>query len=77
MGVQVTDEHIRQYRDQGFCLVESLIPSEPIEAMRRRVTEIVERKPDWPERHFQVLDPERYQSAGGQALPGGIQRPAE
>ena len=75
--MQVTDEHLRQYQEEGFCLVKGLIPVEPIDAARRRVFEIVEQIPDWPTRHFQVLDPARYRSARGEALPGSLQKPAE
>lgn len=75
--MQVTERHMQQYRDEGYCLVEGLIPAALIEAARQRVEEIVEEKPDWPESHFQVLDPQRYCSVRGEALPGGIQRPAQ
>ena len=74
--MQVTERHIEDYREEGYCLVEGLMPADQVAAVRQRVEEIVELKPEWPERHFQVLDPERYQSAAGQALPGGIQQPA-
>ena len=75
--MQVTDEHIEQYRAAGYCMVEGLIPADLIAGVRQRVAEIVAAKPDWPERHFQVLDPGRYRSAAGESLPGGIQRPAQ
>ena len=75
--MQVTERHIEQYREEGYCLVEGLIPADLMATVRQRVGEIVAEKPDWPEQHFQVLDPGRYQSAKGEALPGGIQKPAE
>jgi hypothetical protein len=77
MTPAVTEEHIRQYRDDGYCLVEGLIPLDLVEAARLRTIEICEDTPDWPDRHFQVLDPDRYRSARGSALPVGIQRPAQ
>ena len=76
-GIEVCEEKLRQYRKEGYCLLKGLIPIESVDAMRRRVDEIVDRIPDWSERHFQVLDPDRYRSARGEALPGGIQQPAE
>ncbi|MFL2542422.1 MAG: phytanoyl-CoA dioxygenase family protein [Candidatus Latescibacterota bacterium] len=75
--MQVTEQHIEHYRQQGYCLVKGLIPKDLIAAVRARVEEIVADKPDWPERHFQVVDPTRYTSAGGQAIPQGIQRPSQ
>ena len=75
--MQVTEEHLRQYHEDGFCLVKGLIPVDRIQAVRRRVFEIVEQIPDWPTRHFQVLDPARYRSARGEVLPGSLQKPAE
>ena len=77
MTIHIADEHIRQYRDDGFCVVEGLIPPGLMEAARHRTIEICEDPPDWPTSHFQVLDPERYQAASGSALIAGIQRPAQ
>ena len=75
MGL-TTEEHLRQYREEGYCLVEDLIPGDLVEAARQRTMEIAEALPDWPAKHFQVLDPGRYTSEGGGPLPGGIQHPA-
>ena len=72
----VTDRHLEQYRDEGYCLVEGLIPSDLMVDVWRRVEEIITVLPTWAERHFQVLDPERYTMAAGGAIPAGIQRPA-
>ncbi len=74
--VLATEMHLRQYREEGYCLVEELIPADLIEAARQRTMEIAGALPDWSTRHFQVLDPSRYKAAGGSPLPGGIQQPA-
>ena len=74
--MQVTDRHLEQYRDEGYCLVEGLIPADLMADVWRRVEEVVAALPAWAERHFQVLDPERYTAAAGGAIPAGIQRPA-
>ena len=74
--VLATETHLRQYREEGYCLVEELIPADLIEAARQRTMEIAGDLPDWSERHFQVFDPSRYKAAGGSLLPGGIQQPA-
>ena len=71
-----TEAHLRQYREEGWCLIEGLIPESLIEAARRRTMEVAQGLTDWPARHFQVLDPGRYKSDRGQPLPGGIQQPA-
>lgn len=75
--LQLTYKHRQDYREQGYCLVHRLIEPELVAGVRRRVAEIVEERPDWPENCFQVLDPQRYQGSGASALPGGIQRPAQ
>ena len=75
-NVHTTDSHVQHYRRQGYCLVRGLIPREDIVPVLRRTLEIIKDPPAWPERHFQILDPARYRSSRGHALPGGIQRPA-
>ena len=72
----VTDQHLTQYRNAGYCLVEGLIPADLIVAARQRTLEIAASPAPWPAAHFQILDPARYQSAQGSPLPGGIQKPA-
>lgn len=74
--VLATQTHLRQYRGEGYCLVEELIPPDLIAAARQRTMEIADALPNWPARHFQVLDPSRYKAASGSPLPGGIQQPA-
>ena len=34
--VLATETHLRQYREEGYCLVKELIPADPIEAARHR-----------------------------------------
>jgi len=74
-GEGVPEHYINQYLQQGFCLLEGLIPSALIEAAWQRVQEIIDHPPDWPSGHFQVLDPAEYCSASGDPLPKGMQRP--
>jgi hypothetical protein len=73
-NVRPTD--VSHYSEQGYCLIEELIPRHLIDAVRTRTLEIAADLPEWPARHFQVLDPDRYQSPSGKPLPGGIQLPA-
>ncbi len=72
----VTDEQVRQYAEQGFCMVRDLIPPDVLDKVRLRTQEISARKPDWDARHFQVIDPARYRSDEGDSIPAGIQQPA-
>ena len=72
----VTDEHQEQFREEGWCLVRGLIPRQPLDDAWSRVQEITENKPNWPGRHFQVIDPDRYQTDQGESIPAGIQQPA-
>ena len=51
------ETHLRQYREDGWCLIEELIPADLVEAARRRTLELARGPADWPSRHFQVLDP--------------------
>ena len=74
-GEGVPEHYIHQYRRQGFCLLEGLIPPALIEAAWQRVQEIIDHPPDWPSGHFQVLDPAEYCAASGDPLPKGMQRP--
>jgi hypothetical protein len=72
----VTEQHIQIFQEDGYCLVKGLIPVDDIVAIRKRVEEIVVSRPDWPEDHFQMIDPAVYRGQSGQALPYAIQRPA-
>ena len=71
-----TQEFVQQYREEGYCLIPSLIPIEAIDAALQRIVIVAEDLDVWPSKHFQVFDPDRYTSASGKPLPGGVQRPA-
>ena len=51
------EDYINQYQQQGYCLLEGLIPPALMEVAWQRVQEIIDHPPDWPSRRFQVLDP--------------------
>ena len=71
----VTEQHIQQYRKEGYCHVEGLIPAELMANAWARVREIVDHPPDWKTGRFQVLNPEIYRATSGDPVPKGIQRP--
>ena len=56
---------IECYRERGYCLVQHLIPPKLINAARDRILEISDDRPDWPSKHFQVLDPAKYTGRSG------------
>ena len=72
---RVTDEHVRQYEEEGYCLVEGLMPVDLMANAWKRVLEIIEKPPVWKKGRFQVLNPEEYPAPSGDPLPKGIQRP--
>ena len=72
---KVIEQHIQQYREEGYCHVEGLIPVDLMEAVWKRVQEIVDCPPSWDKGRFQVLNPEEYQASNGDPIPKGIQRP--
>ncbi|MCZ6633218.1 MAG: hypothetical protein O7G87_07420, partial [bacterium] len=63
--MMVTDDHIHQYQEDGYCLVPGLLPTDLMESVGHRVLEIANDLPDWSERRFQVLDPAFRQSDRG------------
>ena len=73
--MQVTCEHTTSYWEQGYCLVRNLIPADLISAARTRILEIADHLPDWPAKHFQILDPALYKGKSGKSIAVGLQRP--
>jgi len=72
---QVTEQHVQQYKEEGYCHVKGLIPEELMKASWERVLEIIAQPPEWDRGRFQVYDPEKYPAASGDPMPKGIQRP--
>ena len=56
-GENMPTDYINQYRQQGFCVLEGLIPPALMKAAWQRVQEIIDHPPDWPRERFQVLKP--------------------
>ncbi len=73
--MSAAEEHIVAYRQRGYCLIRNLIPADLITAARSRILEIAADRPDWPSKHFQILDPSIYTSKTGKPIPVGLQRP--
>jgi len=73
--MQVSKKQTASYHERGYCLVSDLIPKDLISAARSRVLEIADDLPDWPSKHFQVLDPNVHTGKTGKPVPVGLQRP--
>ena len=73
----LTDAHLDQYKEDGFCLVRQLISVDLIAAIRDQILALAEAKPDWPDRNFHYLDPARYAYPSGSPRPISFQHPAE
>ena len=63
--VLATETHLRQYREEGYCLVEELIPDDLIEAARQRTMEIAGDLPDWSAEAFPSARSKSLQSRWG------------
>lgn len=63
------------YQEQGYCFGKNLIPVDVTAAVRTRVHEMLENRPDWAEKSWQDIDPARARNSKGQPYPIGIQRP--
>jgi ectoine hydroxylase-related dioxygenase (phytanoyl-CoA dioxygenase family) len=46
----ITDEHKRQYQEQGFFILEGVIPEEELETVRRECTELIRQQDEEMER---------------------------
>ncbi len=74
--MKLTRSHRRQYTEQGYCLVKGLIPVDEVRVLRDVILALADDKRDWPDRHFQCVDPNRYAFPDGSARPISFQLPA-
>ena len=73
----VLDESkLRQYEHEGYTTVDGLISPDEAAAVRNRLMELMDGGHDWPDLHFQVLDPGKFRNKKGGFVPVGVQRPA-
>jgi hypothetical protein len=75
--MQLTQDQLRQYKDEGYTVVRGLIPPEEIIAVRVRLMELLAGEHDWPDTYFQILDPSKFRNPKGGFVPLGVQRPAK
>jgi len=70
-----TADHVETYKNEGYVLIENLIPADLIDAAFQRALQVIEGEHEWEPRHFQMVDPEKYRNGNGDPIPIGIQRP--
>ena len=75
--MQLTQEQRQQYQAEGYTVVRGLIAPEEAAGVRTRLMELLAGDHDWPDTHFQVLDPAKFRNPKGGYVPLGVQRPAE
>ncbi|NQZ70518.1 MAG: phytanoyl-CoA dioxygenase family protein [Lentisphaeria bacterium] len=73
----VETNEIERYKDDGYCLAQSLIPLDLMEPARARVLDMVENQPEWKDQSWQIMDPASGTNSKGETLPAGIQGPSK
>jgi phytanoyl-CoA hydroxylase len=73
----LTDEHLRQYVEEGYTLVRGLIPRPLLDIPRRVMLSLESGEHDWPAEHCHYIDPAKVRDGRGQKMPGGLQQPAK
>lgn len=74
--MQLTEEQIEQYRAEGYTVVRGLISPGEGCRVRKRLMDLLAGDHDWPDTHFQVLDPSQFRNNRDGFIPIGVQRPA-
>ena len=75
--IALNPNQLRQYREDGYCLVRNLIPPAVIDPVRKRTLTVIDEPPAWVDRSWHAIDPQRYRNQAGQPIPAGIQLPAK
>ena len=74
--MKLEESKVRQYENEGYTAVEGLISTAEAAAVRKRLMELMDGEHDWPDLHFQVLDPAKFRNSKDEFVPIGVQRPA-
>ncbi|MCZ6678125.1 MAG: phytanoyl-CoA dioxygenase family protein [Candidatus Poribacteria bacterium] len=74
--MELTEQQVQQYQDSGYTVVRGLISPEEASCVRNRLMDLLEGDHDWPDNHFQILDPSKCRNSNGGFVPIGVQRPA-
>ncbi len=63
--MELDESKLRQYEEEGYTTVQGLISTAEAAAVRKRLLELLEGEHDWPDLHFQILDPVKFRNARG------------
>jgi len=74
--MQLTEQQLQQYKEDGYVVVPQLIDAAELAPLRRRLMDFLEGNHDWPDQHFQILDPARFANPRGGFVPVGVQGPS-
>lgn len=74
--MELSKDQLQQFEEEGYTAVQGLITPEEAAGVRARLMELLEGEHDWPDTHFQVLDPSKFRNRKGGFVPIGVQRPA-
>ena len=75
--ITLNPAQLKQYREDGYCLVRNLIPTAVTGPVRQRTLAVIEELPVWGKEAWHAVDPQRYHNKAGQPIPGCIQLPAK
>jgi len=76
-NIQLTQQQLNQYRDEGYTVVRGLIPAAELREAQRTLLAIEEGDHDWPDDFFQWMDPTQLRNAKGTRIPVGVQLPSK
>jgi len=74
---ELTNEQKEQYWEEGYTVVRGFMSEAELAPLRQHARNFLEGDHDWPDTHFQILNPEEYQNPRGGFLPTGVQGPAQ
>ena len=61
--MQLTEEQLEQYKTEGYTVVRGLISPDEGCRVRNRLMDLLTGEHDWPDTHFQVLDPSKFRNS--------------
>lgn len=74
----LTDQQLRQYDNDGFTVIDELIPADELTAVRNHLARIAEGELDgWPTQMFQIADPQHHHNSRGGPKVFGVQLPSK
>lgn len=74
---QLTDKQKQQYQTEGYTVVRGFMAENELAPLRAQAQHFLDGDHDWPDTHFQILDPAQYPNPRGGFLPIGVQQPAK